>query len=271
MPDGILTEDSQPQAEQLDWDSDTGATQEGLSGWDGGGATSEEEAQVGQAEQSGTGFDPNRLPPELQQIYKSMQADYTRKTQALAEKERQFAWALELQQLAQTNPQAARDMLMTIANHLGGGTSQPQEQSPLTPPEDLEYESEAVKRLWDMNQQLTQELQQMRQLLGATVQHALSEEVQKQLEDIEREFGKFDKAALIEEAKKRPYMSLREVFIVTNFPKLAQQARQSAYNTQTVKRAANPIAAASPAKESSKVSSLQEAFELALRDLGYSG
>lgn len=40
---------------------------------------------VVEPEESFTGFDPNALPPELQGVYKSMQADYTRKTQELAE------------------------------------------------------------------------------------------------------------------------------------------------------------------------------------------
>lgn len=35
--------------------------------------------------ESFTGFDPNNLPEDLQAVYKSMQADYTRKTQDLAE------------------------------------------------------------------------------------------------------------------------------------------------------------------------------------------
>jgi len=35
--------------------------------------------------ESFTGFDPNSLPEDLQAVYKSMQADYTRKTQDLAE------------------------------------------------------------------------------------------------------------------------------------------------------------------------------------------
>lgn len=36
------------------------------------------------------GFDVKNLPPELQEVYKSMQADYTRKTQALAEERREL-------------------------------------------------------------------------------------------------------------------------------------------------------------------------------------
>jgi hypothetical protein len=36
------------------------------------------------------GINPNELAPELQKLYKSMQADYTKKTQAVAEKTKEF-------------------------------------------------------------------------------------------------------------------------------------------------------------------------------------
>ncbi|MDD3157019.1 hypothetical protein [Anaeromusa sp.] len=45
-------------------------------------------------------LDPNRIPPELQPFYKSMQADYTRKTQAIKDKER----ALQTLHLQQQQP-----------------------------------------------------------------------------------------------------------------------------------------------------------------------
>lgn len=40
--------------------------------------------------ESFTGFDPNILPDDMQAVYKSMQADYTRKTQEVAELRRQY-------------------------------------------------------------------------------------------------------------------------------------------------------------------------------------
>lgn len=40
--------------------------------------------------ESFTGFDPNNLPEDMQRVYKSMQADYTRKTQELAELRNKF-------------------------------------------------------------------------------------------------------------------------------------------------------------------------------------
>lgn len=42
------------------------------------------------AEDAFTNVDPSALPPELQPIYKSLQADYTRKTQSLAEQRKQY-------------------------------------------------------------------------------------------------------------------------------------------------------------------------------------
>lgn len=40
--------------------------------------------------ESFTGFDPSLLPEDMQQVYKSMQADYTRKTQEVAELRRSY-------------------------------------------------------------------------------------------------------------------------------------------------------------------------------------
>lgn len=40
--------------------------------------------------ESFTGFDPNVLPEDMQAVYKSMQADYTRKTQEIAELRRSY-------------------------------------------------------------------------------------------------------------------------------------------------------------------------------------
>jgi hypothetical protein len=45
----------------------------------------EEFVEDNPVEESFTGFDPASLPEDLQQVYRSMQADYTRKTQEVAE------------------------------------------------------------------------------------------------------------------------------------------------------------------------------------------
>ena len=51
-------------------------------------------AEAEKAEEPDT-MDPAKLPPDLQKIYKSMQADYTRKTQAVAEDRRKLMAEIE--------------------------------------------------------------------------------------------------------------------------------------------------------------------------------
>ena len=53
-------------------------------------------------------LDPNRLPPELVPFYKSMQADYTRKTQALAEERKAIERVLDK---ALSHPELAREFM----------------------------------------------------------------------------------------------------------------------------------------------------------------
>ena len=92
---------------------------------------------VGQvAEESFTGLDPSSLPEDLQLYYKNMQADYTRKTQEIAEQRKQYQqlteygidpnYALEavgfLQRL-DDDPAFAADVARQLA---------PMEESPMT-------------------------------------------------------------------------------------------------------------------------------------------
>lgn len=74
-----------------------------------------------------SGFDPSKLPPELQQAYKQMQGDYTKKTQELAEarrfQEAYSQYAPMLNYIAQ-NPQI-------VEAYMGqGSTGQVQQQQP---------------------------------------------------------------------------------------------------------------------------------------------
>lgn len=48
-------------------------------------------AQGASSEESFTAIDPTKLSPELQAHYKSMQSDYTKKTQAIADQQKRFA------------------------------------------------------------------------------------------------------------------------------------------------------------------------------------
>jgi hypothetical protein len=82
--------------------------------------------------ESFTGFDPSVLPEDMQRVYKSMQADYTRKTQEIAELRRSYGTLSEqgvdpdvalqavgfLQEL-NTNPEFAKQVADEIQRNAG--------------------------------------------------------------------------------------------------------------------------------------------------------
>lgn len=74
-------------------------------------------AQGAPSEESFTSVDPKTLSPELQAIHKSMQADYTKKTQAIADKQKLF---VESEKKAKaydqlTNDQRVKDYLAGLS------------------------------------------------------------------------------------------------------------------------------------------------------------
>lgn len=78
----------------------------------------------GQSEESFTTFDPNSLDPSLTPAYKQMQGDYTRKTQALSQKEK------ELQAQAQKYAEYAKyEQYVPILEEM----SKAQQTAPVTP------------------------------------------------------------------------------------------------------------------------------------------
>ena len=74
--------------------------------------------------------DPSRLPPELQSIYKSMQADYTRKTQKLAEERR--AYEKQLNELRE----ALKSYESVLPYYVQGAQAQTQQPAPSWDPFD---------------------------------------------------------------------------------------------------------------------------------------
>jgi hypothetical protein len=79
-----------------------------------------------------TGFNPNDLPEDMQTVYKSMQADYTRKTQELAELRTKFGAFGEVEvdpeeavrmvrfvQQLDSDPAFAKEFVSHVSNQLG--------------------------------------------------------------------------------------------------------------------------------------------------------
>jgi hypothetical protein len=85
-------------------------------------------------------FDPNKLPEELKPIYKSMQADYTRKTQELARMRREYEQYKQIFQKLAENPEFFNRVF-------GVQQTQQEEQIPDDPQEFARYlEERATQR-----------------------------------------------------------------------------------------------------------------------------
>lgn len=98
--------------------------------------------------------DPSKLPPELQNIYKSMQADYTRKTQKLAEERR--AYERQLQELRE----ALKSYESVLPYYVQGAQAQQQQPAPSWDP----FDENAVKSYFThyLSQYANQYLDQVR-------------------------------------------------------------------------------------------------------------
>jgi len=138
-------------------------------------------------EDSFTGFDPNLLPEDMQKVYKSMQADYTRKTQEIAEMRRQYdtfseagvdpneaVGILNLWQAMDSDPDVARQFVSAMQNRLQelGYTDVPAEGA--SPDVDPSYEG--------LPPDVAQELYEMR---AFREQFAMAQEQQAIVEQLE--------------------------------------------------------------------------------------
>lgn len=138
-------------------------------------------------EESFTGLDPVNLPDDLQPLYKNMQADYTRKTQEIAEQRKLYQqfdeygidpnYALEavgfLQRL-DNDPAFAAE----VASHLA-----PQQESPVTaqlPSADVVPNN--VEGYADLPPELQTELQAMREFRTQMTEQAQHSEMIAELE-----------------------------------------------------------------------------------------
>lgn len=140
--------------------------------------------------ESFTGFDPNTLPEDMQQVYKSMQADYTRKTQEIAEARRQYEALAEvgvepdqatnilnLWKAMDSDPQVAAEFAAAIQTRL-------QEvgydnQKPMVPVDTPVIDNESYDGLPPA---LARELQEMREFRQQMVEHQQQQELLAELD-----------------------------------------------------------------------------------------
>jgi hypothetical protein len=103
--------------------------------------------------------DPNQLAPELQTVYRNMQADYTRKMQDIAAY-RSLGELAELQRMQQfvqalaTDADAQREVYEKLGQHLGVGTAPPQATPEFDDDFDFDGDNKAVNELQRKLQEL---------------------------------------------------------------------------------------------------------------------
>ena len=140
--------------------------------------------------ESFTGFDPSVLPEDMQQVYRSMQADYTRKTQEIAEKRREYEAfseagidpnealeAASLWQRMNNEPDFAMSISQEIQNRLEelGYANEPKVADV---PVDTNYEG--------LPPAIAQELQEMRTFREEMVQQQEQQQIFQEIEAAEQ-------------------------------------------------------------------------------------
>jgi len=139
--------------------------------------------------ESFTGFDPSLLPEDMQQVYKSMQADYTRKTQEIAELRRGYEsfsdagvdpdvalQAIGFLQQLDNDPQFALEVAEAIRHNVGI-PDVAQTTDAFTPDVNNSYDG--------LPPSLAQELEEMRTFRQEMMEVQAQQEVMAELEAME--------------------------------------------------------------------------------------
>lgn len=188
-------------------------------------------------DQGASGFtdvDPEKLPDELKSVYKSMQADYTRKTQALAETRKEFEtreqrlqeqlkdygateqelqqwreWYRSLEEEAEHVPAAGnlggtrQDDKPAPSGQDGDGTSSPDFTRVATTVEALNAKiAELEGQLTGVNESLRQSRNQTNRMF---VYHD-------QLNKLEQDYGKIDRKKILDHALQAGYTDLTKAY-----------------------------------------------------------
>lgn len=115
------------------------------------------------AEDTFTSVKPDELPEELQATYKSLQADYTRKTQTLAEQRREAEQATEFwNAIRSQDPNAIRQIAdvygqETVLDALGYALDEDEPSEPVDPLEELRAKVEGLEGQLTQKEQKAQE------------------------------------------------------------------------------------------------------------------
>jgi hypothetical protein len=162
----------------------------------------------------------------------SRQADYTRKSQDLANQRRELEQAKAIADALEHNPQQA---IQTIAKFYGVTPPQPQSVAQEYASEDVD-ESIGVTHSGD--DALRQEIAQLRQQMHAVATDAQTQKLSASMDALEQQFGEFDKAAVLRHMKTHNLPSVdvayRDLYFTEAAEALAERRAREAAEQQVV-------------------------------------
>jgi hypothetical protein len=219
--------------------------------------------EPGVAESHFSDIDPSTLPPELQGVYKSLQKDYTQKTQGLAserkmmaDRKAQIAWLEQVDTLAKTDPKRAAMEIVRAARYFDpnipeyGGQAPAQNAPGAEPDIDWDGESEGTRYIFQALQKLIPVLQTIGTQVGEATQYVATAKQEREMDALSKEFGEFDEQALLAEAKKYPAGTPMKLVLSSILLSAAkEQASSDVYGKMEFKKeATQPMGAHTPAE-----------------------
>lgn len=229
-------------------------------------------------EDSFTGFDPSALPGDLQEVYKSMQRDYTRKTQELAEQRKAFeqiedpvaaAEALQFVQAIQTDPNYAMQVHAALTQEL--------QQAGLSPFEAAQAATDQMQgavddsQLWndagdefgvvppEIAQELSELKQWRQQMEEQQLQQQWENELSRQTNAIQQqhpEYGESDLEAIYQLA----WATQGDLFKAQEaYENIVSQRLQGYLNQKSQVPSGTPVSSGAGAQEPQSFSTLDEA------------
>lgn len=228
------------------------------------------------------GINPNDLAPEMQKLYKSMQADYTRKTQTLAEmrkdwttKEQDFMGKLQNYGALEQEVGQWREWYKTLEDQVGGDDKALLEQK------EKELKEKLSKGEPDAYQAVIQRLEgEVNGLKGKLGEYdkAFSERdkrvdrmfnYQTQLTDLASKHDKLDKSKLLEHALKTGQTDLEKAYQDLYRDDIIEERVQARLKEEVAKMRTDGIHSTGRpmvVKSSGKPLSFEEATDLIVRE-----
>jgi len=181
--------------------------------------------------------DPSKLSPELQKVYKSMQADYTRKTQEIKSIMPKYQEAEQARQVLQqlwADPEFQKWRAAETERRQQAGQQQEPDYENMTEEDRYKHYEEKIKKLED-------QVNQSQQTYGTFIKQAQMEKAHKVITDFRRKYPEVtdQEAAELAPVIRRHGVPIEKAYIMTHPERFEQKAVEKARAELQAKKKAN--------------------------------